>query len=144
MAKTVDKLNEETIKFSLFLFLNSLYKTLLNVLAALVTISVGEFSFLEVVACSLFLALEISGHFWNVVGLSMSWSCKKKRKRYEKLVQMFFFARLPLIFRSYSSKALSYTSERKHGLSYFDTLSSSSYTSERTFDSFYVVCTHPF
>ena len=56
---------------------------------------------------------------------------------------MFFFARLPLIFRSSSSKALSYTSERKHGLSYFDTLSSFSYTSERTFDSFYVVCTHP-
>ena len=57
---------------------------------------------------------------------------------------MFFFARLPLIFRSSSSRALSYTSKRKHGLSYFDTLSSSSYTSERTFDSFYVVCTHPF
>ena len=56
---------------------------------------------------------------------------------------MFSFARLPLIFRSSSSKALAYTSERKHGLSYFDTLSSFSYTSERTFDSFYVVCTHP-
>ena len=79
MAKTVDKLNEETIKFSLFLFLNSLYKTLLNVLAALVTISVGEFSFLEVVACSLFLALETSGHFWKVVGLCMYWSCKKRK-----------------------------------------------------------------
>ena len=85
MAKTVDKLNEETIKFSLFLFLNSLYKTLLNWLAALVTISVGEFSFLEVVACSLFLALEISGHFWNVVGLCMSWSFEKRKKRYEYL-----------------------------------------------------------
>ena len=63
MAKTVDKLNEETIKFSLFLFLNFLYKTLLNVLAALVTMSVGEFAFLEVFAYSLFSALETSGHF---------------------------------------------------------------------------------
>ena len=78
MAKTVDKLNEETIKFSSFLFLNSLYKTLLNWLAALVTMSVGEFAY------SLFLALETSGHFWNVVGLCMSWSCKKKKKRYMK------------------------------------------------------------
>ena len=68
---------------------------------------------------------------------------KEKKEIYEKLVEMFFFARLPLIFRSSSSMALSYTSERKHGLSYFDTLSSFSYTSERTFDSFYVVCTHP-
>ena len=74
MAKTVDKLDEETIKFSLFLFLNSLYKTLLNWLAALVTMSVGEFAY------SLFLALETSGHFWNVVGLCMSWSCKRKKR----------------------------------------------------------------
>ena len=68
MAKTVDKLNEETIKFlflfqALFLFLNFLYKTLLNRLAALVTMSVGEFAFLEVFAYSLFSALETSGHF---------------------------------------------------------------------------------
>ena len=68
MAKTVDKLNEEKIKFlflfqALFLFLNFLYKTLLNRLAALVTISVGEFAFLEVFAYSRFSALETSGHF---------------------------------------------------------------------------------
>ena len=66
----------------------------------------------------------------------MSWSCEKRAKNK-------IFTRLPLIFRSSSSRALSYTSKRKHGLSYFDTLSSFSYTFERTFDSFYVVCTHP-
>ena len=37
MARAVDKLKGDTIKFSWFSFLSSLYRILLNVLAALVT-----------------------------------------------------------------------------------------------------------
>ena len=62
MARAVDKLKGDTIKFSLLAFLSSLYKILLNALAALVTNEDG--SWFEM----FFLVSFNIGHFSKVEG----------------------------------------------------------------------------
>ena len=57
MARAVDKLKGDTIKFSWFSFLSSLYRILLNVLAALVTNDDGSWFWL------FFFASTNAGHF---------------------------------------------------------------------------------
>ena len=57
MARAVDKLKGDTIKFSWFSFLSSLYRILLNVLAALVTNDDGSWFRLS------FFASTNAGHF---------------------------------------------------------------------------------
>ena len=62
MARAVDKLKGDTIKFSLLIFLSSLYKSLLNALAALVTNEDGSWFGM------FFFALINVGHFSKVEG----------------------------------------------------------------------------